>query len=48
MFKTNIDFKIAQNDMKSKELMVKLEKSKALPQLSGFLNAGYLAFNNDF
>jgi outer membrane protein TolC len=44
----NIDFKIAQNDMKSKELMVKLEKSKALPQLSGFLNAGYLAFNNDF
>lgn len=44
----NIDYRIAENDRKSKELMVKLEKSKALPQLSGFFNAGYLAFNDDF
>ncbi|WP_296314651.1 TolC family protein, partial [Winogradskyella sp. UBA3174] len=32
----------------SKELLVKLEKSKALPQISGFFNAGYLGYDNDF
>lgn len=44
----NVDFKIAENDKTSKELLVKLEKSKALPQVSAFLNAGYLGFNNEF
>ena len=43
-----IDFKIAKNDKKSKELLLKLEKSKALPTLSTFLNGGYSAFGNDF
>lgn len=43
-----IDYKIAANDKRSKELLLKLEKSKALPQLSGFLNAGYVSFSNDF
>ncbi|WP_411765926.1 TolC family protein [Winogradskyella sp. A3E31] len=43
-----IDFKIAQNDVRSKELMVKLEKSKALPRLTGYLNGGYLGFSDDF
>lgn len=43
-----IDYLIAANDKKAKELMVKLEKSKALPTLNAFLNGGYSAFENDF
>ena len=43
-----IDFLIAENDTKAKELMLKLEKSKALPTLNAFLNGGYSAFENDF
>ena len=43
-----IDYKIAENDKVSKELLLKLEKSKALPSLSGFINGGYLAFSNEF
>lgn len=43
-----IDYKIAKNDKVSKELLLKLEKSKALPSLSGFINGGYLGFSNDF
>lgn len=44
----NIDFKIADNDKVSKELLLKLEKSKALPTLNAFVNAGYSSFSNDF
>ncbi len=44
----NIDYKIAANDKKAKELFVKLEKSKALPVLSGFVNGGYLGNSNEF
>lgn len=44
----NIDFKMAENDRVSKELLLKLEKSKALPTLNAFVNAGYSAFSNDF
>lgn len=43
-----IDYKIAENDVKSKELLVKLEKSKALPRLAAYLNGGYLGFSDDF
>ncbi len=43
-----IDYKIAQNDKKSKELLLKLEKSKALPNLSAFVNGGYSAFSDSF
>lgn len=43
-----IDYKIAANDTKAKALMMKLEKSKALPTLTTFLNGGYSAFENDF
>ncbi|WP_299222971.1 TolC family protein [uncultured Psychroserpens sp.] len=46
--KSNIDFLIAENDKTSKELLVKLEKSKALPRLTGFINGGYLGFSNEF
>ncbi|HLT32925.1 MAG TPA: TolC family protein [Aquaticitalea sp.] len=43
-----IDYQIAENDKVSKELLVKLEKSKALPTLNGFLNGGYSAFSDEF
>ncbi|WP_422106207.1 TolC family protein [Winogradskyella sp.] len=45
---TTIDYLIAENDRKSKELLLKLEKSKALPRLSAFLNGGYLGFSDEF
>jgi outer membrane protein TolC len=43
-----VDYKIADNDKRSKELLLKLEKSKALPRLSAFLNAGYTGNNDSF
>jgi len=43
-----IDYQIAENDKVSKELLLKLEKSKALPTLNGFLNGGYSAFSDEF
>lgn len=43
-----IDYKIAENDKVSKELMLKLEKSKALPTLNAFINGGYSAFTDEF
>lgn len=36
-----IDFKIAVNSVKSDELLLKLEKSKALPSLNAFVNGSY-------
>ena len=45
---STIDYLIAENDKVSKELLLKLEKSKALPTLNAFLNGGYSAFDNDF
>ncbi|MCF8274208.1 MAG: TolC family protein [Flavobacteriaceae bacterium] len=44
----NIDYLIAENDKKSKELLLKLEKSKALPTVNAFLNGGYSGFGNSF
>lgn len=44
----NIDYLIAENDKKAKELLLKLEKSKALPTLNAFLNGGYSGFGNSF
>ncbi|HEX9601807.1 MAG TPA: TolC family protein [Mariniflexile sp.] len=43
-----IDYKISQNDKKAKELLLKLEKSKALPTLNAFINGGYSAFSDEF
>ncbi|MEH1007402.1 TolC family protein [Winogradskyella sp. ECml5-4] len=43
-----IDYKIANNDKISKELLVKLEMSKALPTLSAYINGAYIANSNDF
>jgi len=46
--KNTIDYRIAANDKTSKELLLKLEKSKALPTLSAFINGGYNAFDDQF
>jgi len=43
-----IDYKIAENDKVSKELLLKLAKSRALPTLDAFLNGGYTGNNEDF
>ena len=43
-----IDYKIAVNDKVSKELLLKLEKSKALPTLDAFLNAAYDGYDDNF
>lgn len=43
-----VDYKIAFNDLKSKELLLKLEKSKALPTLDVFLNGSYSGNSNQF
>jgi len=43
-----IDYKIALNDKVSKELLLKLEKSKALPTLNAFVNGAYSGNNDKF
>ncbi|MBO6607774.1 TolC family protein [Psychroserpens sp.] len=45
---SNIDYIIAENDTESKALMLKLERSRALPTLNAFINGSYTAFDNDF
>ena len=42
------DFKIANNNVRSNELLFKLEKSKALPTLNAFINGSYTGNNNRF
>ncbi|MDR5591564.1 TolC family protein [Christiangramia sp. SM2212] len=44
----NIDYRIAKNSAESAEIQVKLQKAKALPTLSGFVNYGYQGFSNKF
>lgn len=44
----NIDYQISQNILQSKELLLKLEKSKALPSLGANVNFGYNAFGDQF
>ncbi|TCI94223.1 TolC family protein [Tenacibaculum sp. M341] len=44
----HIDYKMAKNDEEANQLLVKLEKSKALPSLSAFLNYGVNANSNSF
>ena len=38
---STIDYRIAENDKVAKELLLKLEKSKALPTLNAFINGAY-------
>jgi len=44
----NADFQIATNFTEQRRLEYKLERVKALPTLSGFLNYGINSFNDDF
>jgi len=44
----NIDVKIFQNAFDTKRIEYKLEKSKQLPKLSGFLSGTYTGYNNEF
>lgn len=44
----HVDFKIAENDRESKRLLLKLEKSKALPTLSAFVNYGTQGYSETF
>ncbi|SFU68436.1 Outer membrane protein TolC [Pustulibacterium marinum] len=48
VLENNIDYKIAENNEKSQELLLKLEKSKALPTLNAFINGGYQGYGNEF
>jgi outer membrane protein TolC len=43
-----IDYRIAANDKRSKELLLKLEKSMALPTLNAFINGSYAGNNEEF
>ncbi len=44
----NIDYQIAQNNLRSSELLLKLERFRALPSISAFITSGYDAYNDDF
>ncbi len=44
----NIDYQMAENDVRSKELLLKLERFKALPTIKAFLSVGYDGFGEDF
>lgn len=44
----NIDYKIAENDKRAKELLVKFYKTKGLPSLTAFINGGYIGNADDF
>ena len=46
--KSTIDYKIADNLVKQRELELKREKSNALPTLSGFFNYGAVANKDEF
>lgn len=44
----NIDYRIAKNSAQSAQIQVRLQKAKALPTLSGFVNYGYQGFSDEF
>lgn len=44
----NIDYRIAKNSAESANIQLRLQKAKALPTLTGFLNYGYQGFSDDF
>ncbi len=44
----NIDLRLAEGEITSKKLLYDLERSKALPTLSAFINGGYTGNNNSF
>jgi outer membrane protein TolC len=44
----NIDYKIASNQVVSKQLEYKLEKSEQLPKLNAFVTSSYLGYSDEF
>ena len=44
----NVDVKISQNMFDTKRIEYKLEKSKQLPKISGFVSGTYTGYNNEF
>lgn len=48
VIENNIDYRLAELLTEQRRLELKLEKSKALPRLSAFVNYGTAAFDNDF
>jgi len=48
IIENTIDYKIAFNDKTAKELLLKLEKSKALPSLNAFANGSYIGNSDSF
>ena len=44
----NIDYQIAQNNLRSSKLLLKLERFRALPTISAFVTSGYDGYNDDF
>lgn len=44
----NIDYRIAKNSAESAEIQIKLQKAKALPSLTGFVNYGYQGYSDKF
>ncbi|MUP45324.1 TolC family protein [Gramella sp. BOM4] len=44
----NIDYRIAKNTAESAAIQVRLQKAKALPTLTGFVNYGFQGFNDKF
>lgn len=44
----NIDFRIAENRAEAARIFVRLEKSKALPTLTGFVNYGFQGYSENF
>ncbi|MGB0274365.1 MAG: TolC family protein [Flavobacteriaceae bacterium] len=46
--KNNIDYQMAQNDIRTKELLLKLERFKSLPRISAYLSGGYDGYSQEF
>lgn len=44
----NIDYRIAENNAEAAQIFVRLEKAKALPSLTGFINYGAQGFSEEF
>lgn len=44
----HIDYKISANQLKTGELLVKYEKTKYMPNISAFMNAGYNSYSEIF
>lgn len=44
----NIDYKIAENEVQSKQLEYKLEKSQQLPKINAFISSNYIGISDEF